>query len=294
MIKPEVKLIAIVGPTASGKTELALRLAEKYNGEVVCADSRTIYRDMNIGTAKPNAEEVARVPHHLIDVISPLETLSAGEFKRLADAAINDIWHRGRVPFLVGGSGLYVDSVIYEYSFPAVPNLDYRSKLEAMTDEELRSLLAERDPELYQSVDLKNRRRLIRAIEVSGQPRSKRSEVRPNTLVLAPNIDKESIKKRIILRVSKMVDNGFREEVRTLGQKYGLDCPGFEVSGYRAFKDVVFGDKPLEKGMAEFVKADTLLLKKQLTWFKRNQNINWVDEKDADRLVEDFLRSKGE
>jgi len=154
----------------------------------------------------------------------------------------------------------------------------------------LRARLKERDPEFYAEVDTKNRRRLVRAIEVAGQPRSKRADVRPNTLVIAPNTDKEIIKERIKLRVAKMVDNGFVAEVRAMGEKYGLGCEGFGVIGYKAFKDVVFGQKPLEEGMADFAKGDTLLLKKQLTWFKRNQSIHWLGGfEEADALVGDFL-----
>jgi tRNA dimethylallyltransferase len=293
MINKQVKLVAIVGPTASGKTEMSLKLAEKYNGEIVCADSRTIYRGMDIGTAKPTAEErQGRAPHHLIDIIDPDQSLSAGEFKRLADAAINDIWARGRVPILVGGSGLYVDSVIYEYDFPATADPELRQKLDAMSDDELRDMLFERDPEFYAEVDVKNHRRLVRAIEVAGQPRSKRAEVRPNTLVIAPNMDKEIIKERIKLRVAKMVDNGFIAEVRAMGEKYGFDCEGFGVIGYKAFKDVVFGQKTIDEGMADFAKGDTMLLKKQLTWFKRNQSIHWLGGfEEADALVGDFLKT---
>jgi len=136
-----MKFVAIVGPTATGKTGLAIALAQVFDGEVVCADSRTIYRGMDIGTAKPTADEQAQVPHHLLDIVDPGERLSAGEFKQLAETQINEISSRGKLPLLVGGSGLYVDAVIFDYEFPAAGNPDRRQKLEAMTDTQLHELL---------------------------------------------------------------------------------------------------------------------------------------------------------
>lgn len=290
MIKPDVKLIAVVGPTASGKTALALDLAEVINGEIVCADSRTIYKDLDIGTAKPNAEERARVQHHLLDVIEPNESLSAGEFKKLADEAINGIWERGRVPLLVGGSGLYLDAVLYEYDFPQAADPELRAKLDGMGDAELCELLLSVDPDAARSVDMANRRRVVRAIETAGQPRSRRETIRPNTLVIGINMDKEIIKQRIVNRVQMMVDSGFLDEVRRIGEVYGTDCEAFNVIGYRALKDVVFGNKLLEEGMADFVRGDCMLLKKQLTWFKRNPEIHWVTgEDEAEILAGRFL-----
>ncbi len=249
MINPDAKLVVVVGATASGKTDLAVRLAKKYDGEVVCADSRTVYRHMDIGTAKPTPEEQAGVPHHLLDVIEPTETLSAARFKQLADESINDIWSRGKVPFLVGGSGLYVDAVVYEYEFPPEADPKLRSELEKLTDDALRHRLETADAELFAETDINNRRRLIRAIEVAGRPRFKRADIRPNTLMLAPDMDKELVKQRVKLRIDKMVEAGFLDEVRFLGERYGLNCAGFDVIGYRAFKGVVFGNKPLSEGI---------------------------------------------
>jgi len=282
-------MIAIVGTTASGKTDLALKLASKYNGEIICADSRTIYRGMDIGTAKPTLAEQAAVPHHLLDVIEPGERLGAAEFKRLAEAAARDVLSRGRLPFLVGGSGMYVDAVLYDYKFPSGSDEKMRQKFEKLNDESLREMLAAEDPEAYGRVDLMNRRRVIRALETAGQPSSKRIEVRPDILVLGLTMNKEVIQKRIEQRVEKMLSEGFIQEVQTIGERYGWDCTAFEVIGYRAFKDVVFGHKTVAEATADFVSGDMALYKKQLTWFKRNKQIQWLTgdvEKAADALIQ--------
>ena len=153
MIDPSIPLIAIVGSTASGKTELAIGLAEAYNGEIICADSRTIYRGMDIGTAKPTADERSRVRHHLLDIIDPNQRLSVAEFKQLAESTISDIHNRGKVPFLVGGSGLYIDSILYDYTFASEADPKLRTKLDGMSSEELIELLHESDPEAFETID---------------------------------------------------------------------------------------------------------------------------------------------
>src|ERR1700683_405049 len=168
---PEHKFIAIVGPTASGKTELSLRLCEVFGGEVVCADSRSIYRGMDIGTAKPSRDEQRRIRHHLLDIADPDDPMTAAVFKGLAQTAIEDILQRGNVPFLVGGSGLYAYSIIYDFQFPAGPRSEERIALER----EPLAVLVERvrlgDPERANEIDLQTRRRVIRALETLGLPR---------------------------------------------------------------------------------------------------------------------------
>jgi tRNA dimethylallyltransferase len=203
MVNSDVKVIVILGPTASGKTELSLRLAEKWQGEVICADSRTIYRGMNIGTAKPDAAEQARVPHHLLDVIEPNETLSAARFKELAETAIQEISSRGRVPIIAGGSGLYIDSVVFDYKFAAEADPKYREELEKLSYFDLVQKLAEQDPEAYERVDLRNRRRVIRALETVGQNPSRLSAAPENFLVLGLAPSKEVVQKKGIRKSRK-------------------------------------------------------------------------------------------
>jgi tRNA dimethylallyltransferase len=286
------KIIAILGPTASGKTHLALDLAVKYNGEIICADSRTIYRGMDIGTAKPTAQEQERVRHHLLDIVDPGESLSAAAFKTLAGAAINDVLSRGKVPFLVGGSGLYIDAVLYDYQFPGEANPDRRAELEAFDTDELRELLAAADPEAFERVDLANRRRIIRAIETAGQAVSRLSAVGSHVLVLGLRMSKKVAHERIARRIQKMLEEGFIEEVRRIGETYGWDSPAMTVIGYKAFKDVAVGKKTIGDGAIDFARGDMALYKKQMTWFRRNQDIKWLEDSgQAERLVRDFLKS---
>jgi tRNA dimethylallyltransferase len=291
MIDPKIQLVAIVGPTASGKTDLAIELAERFNGEVVCADSRTIYRGMDIGTAKPTAEEQARVPHHMLDVVDPGETLSVAAFKDLAEAAIADIAGRGKVPFLVGGSGLYVDAVLFDYEFPREADAERRLQLEALNDDELLELLAAEDPEAYERVDRANRRRVIRALETVGQDRSRRKAVRAATLVLGLRLNKEFAQGRIEQRIEKMLGEGFVNEVRTIGETYGWESEAMSGIGYRAFKDVILGTKTVAEAARDFAQGDMRLMKKQLTWFKRNPEIVWLEDRaEAGGLVRTFLQ----
>lgn len=290
MIDPTIKLITILGPTASGKTDLALDLAKKFNGEIVCADSRTIYRGMDIGTAKPTVEEQKQVPHHLLDVVDPGEVLSVAAFKDLAEAVIADIAGRGKLPFLVGGTGLYIDAVLFDYQFPGKADMQKRERLEAMTLKELQELLVAEDPAAYEEVDLANRRRVIRALETAGEVRPARSEMRAETLVLGIRLNKEVAQKRIKIRIEKMLQQGFLDEVRHIGETYGWDSEAMSGIGYRAFKDVVFGHKTVDDGARDFARGDVQLVKKQLTWFKRNPAIQWLeDTAEAEPLVRKFL-----
>jgi len=290
VIEPGVKFVAVVGPTATGKTGLAISLAQLFDGEVVCADSRTIYRGMDIGTAKPTAAEQALVPHHLLDIADPGERLSAGEFKKLAEAKITEIASRSKLPLLVGGSGLYVDAVIFDYEFPAAGNPDRRQKLEAMTDAQLHELLLAKDPRAFEYVDRANRRRVIRAIETAGEVRQKRGEVRPNVLVFGTTLNKEVAQKRIEHRIDKMLEEGFIDEIRVIGETYGWDSPALEVMGYRTFKGLLLGTKTLEQAKTDCMYEHLALYKKQVTWFKRNPSIHWVESADeAEPLVREFL-----
>lgn len=293
MISANTKLIAIVGPTGSGKTELAIGLAERFNGEIVCADSRTIYRGMDVGTAKPTRDEQLRVRHHLLDVVDPGETLNAATFKLLAEAAIEDIAGRGSIPFLVGGSGLYVDAVLFDYQFPPESDEVRRLELEAMSGDELRELLAAEDPEAYARIDVANRRRVIRALETVGQARMRSATVRDRTLVLGMGLNKEVVQEKIHRRIEKMLEEGLFEEIRKLGNKYGWESEAMSAVGYRGFEAVVLEQKSVEDWVAEFERGHIALVKKQLTWFKRNPAIVWInDAVEAEVLVERFLGQK--
>lgn len=284
-------IIAIVGPTATGKTDLAIRLAQRFDGEIICADSRTIYRGMDIGTAKPTPEERAAVPHHLLDVVDPDQTLGAAEFKRLAEVAMGQIRQRGHLPFLVGGSGLYIDALIFDYQFPPPADPGLRIELESMSNNALLKRLEGADPEAYAVVDRANRRRLIRAIETAGFAGSRRQELPANILMLGLDMNTEVIQKRIGRRIEKMLGKGLFDEVKQIGERYGWEAEALQTPAYRALKPAVLGQKTLAEAAADFARADLLLAKKQRTWFRRNPAIHWLESsKQAEALVERFLQ----
>lgn len=271
-------LIVVLGETASGKSALALELAERFNGEIICADSWTVYKGFDIGTAKPTAEERARVPHHLLDVADPAEGFSAAVFKCRAGDTIQNIVSRGRVPFLVGGTGLYIDSILYDYSFLPASRPGVRAELNALTLPEL----IERTEAMgldTTGIDLRNKRRVIRLIENNGV-RPTKSPLRDNTLVLGLKRDQGVLKERIEKRIEAMVAAGFIDEVRRLGERYGWDCEPMRAPGYRAFADYVRGQISLDAAKERFRRNDLQLAKKQRTWFRRNEVIHWLNNRD--------------
>ncbi len=240
-------LLVIVGQTASGKSDLAMRLAEKLDGEIICADSRTVYKGMEIGTAKPSSDDQARVPHHLLDVVLPNETFTVVQFKKQADAAIKDIVLRGKIPILVGGSGLYIDSVIYDYQFPAPGS----------------------------SRDVTNPRHKAAQVSATKKP------LRTNTLIIGIELPEAELKQRILERIEGMVEQGFIAEVSQLTAKYGPDIPPLQAPGYQAVNRYLQGELSLAEARAAFAHSDYTLARKQRTWFKRNSHIAWFTDQTA-------------
>ena len=282
-------LIVIVGTTASGKTALALELAEKFGGEVICADSRTVYRGMDIGTAKPTLEEQERVAHHLIDVVDPNERFSAAQFKEQAIAAIADIHSRGKLPILVGGTGLYVDAVIFDFQFVEIKDESLRQTLEQLSVEELQREITRLGYVMPENS--KNKRYLVRTIERHGETGSKR-ELRPNTVAIGIAASREVIRQRIENRVEAMFAEGFVDEAKSLVRAFGETAPAFLAPGYKAVIPYLRGEISIEQAKADFVKNDYHLAKRQETWFKRNKSIQWVnDRSEGVDLVTTFLNN---
>ncbi len=279
-------LIAIVGPTAVGKTALAIRLAEDFQGEIVSADSRQVYRGMDIGTAKPTAEEQRRVPHCLIDLINPGEAFTLAQYQRLAYMAIAGVHARGRLPLLVGGSGLYVRAVLEGLTIPRVaPNPARRAELEQADAATLYARLQQLDPRASARIDPRNKRRVIRAIEVceaTGKPVST-LQVRkaPNYRVLriGLTLPREELYRRINARVDAMMAAGLVDEVRRLLAKgYDLDTPSMSGLGYRQIALYVKGEATLDEAV-RLLKRDTRrFVHHQYSWFRPDDvRIDWFD-----------------
>lgn len=281
-------LIVILGPTASGKSSLAMQLAKKFEGELICADSRTVYRGMDIGTAKPPMHDRKEVTHHLLDVINPDESFSAAKFKELALGAIDRIQTKGKLPIVVGGTGLYIDSLIYDFAFlPTISN-EPREELEKLSIEKLQQKLKNENIDL--PLNSKNKRHLIRAIETNGQIPVKKG-LRENTLLIGLAVKREEIKARIESRINTMIEEGLLSEVEDLCSKYNWQDPGMLSTGYKAMRSYKEGNQGLEDAKQQFARNDYQYARRQMTWFKRNEHIKWVDEpNDAIKLVQKFLQ----
>lgn len=287
------KLVVIAGETASGKSELAIRLARQFGGEIICADSWTVRREADIGTAKPSLADQAAVPHHLLDVTGPDEDFTAAVFKRLAQAAIDDIAVRGKLPIMVGGTGLYIDSVLYDFGFLAVGDRAARTELNNLDPAEL--LRKIRDLGLKTgTVDIRNKRRLIRLIETNGAIPT-RQKLRGNTLIIGIKNERDILEKRIIKRVDDMLAAGLEDEVRGLVERYGWDCEALKGVGYAQWQGYFLGNQTLAETRQKIIKANLDLAKRQRTWFKRNKSIHWLDTpvnwQELVDLVTTFLSS---
>jgi len=282
-------LIAVVGETASGKSGLALALAERYDGEIICADSRTVYKGMDIGTAKPSAADRARVPHHLLDVAEPDQPFNASAFKELAETAMKDVWNRGKVPFLVGGTGLYIDAVVYDYAFRSPHAADERGQLERLSVPELQAVLQGRG--IVLPANEQNPRHLIRAIETNGAVSVKKG-LRPDTLLLGLKVPGPELEKRIAQRIDTMLAAGLETEVRTLADKFGWAAEALTAVGYAEWRPFLAGAGSLQDVRQGIITHTIQYAKRQRTWFKRNKNIQWISSaEEADKIVAHFLGS---
>jgi tRNA dimethylallyltransferase len=286
-----VPVVVIVGETASGKSALALELAERFGGEIICADALTVRRGVDIGTAKPSPEDRRRVPHHLIDVAEPCEDFTAAVFKDQALAAIQDISSRGKLPFLVGGTGLYTDAVLYDYGFLPAGDREAREVLNQMSLEELLEQAEERELDTMR-IDTRNKRRVIRLLETNGQV-AKRSDLRPNTLILGVLIPREQLVDNITKRTDAMFAAGLETEVRRLAETNGWDCEALKGIGYREWREYFASTQTLDETRQRIIKSTLDLAKRQRTWFKRNNSIQWVaNSGESVALVTTLLSKK--
>jgi len=293
MSKTLPPLLVIVGETASGKTELAIRLARQFDGEIICADSWTVRREADIGTAKPTKQEQAVVPHHLLDVVAPDEDFTAAVFKKLANQAIADIYKRGKLSIMAGGTGLYVDGVVYDYGFLPAGDRTDREELNKLDTAELLRKIAGLKLDLG-DVDVRNKRRLIRLIETGGA-RPTRQALRPNTLMIGLKTDRAVIEARIVKRCDDMLGAGLEAEVKALAERYGWACEALKGVGYAQWQGYFSGTQNLAETRQKIIKANLDLAKRQRTWFKRNKSIQWfsapVSWTDIVASVTTFLAS---
>jgi tRNA dimethylallyltransferase len=281
-------LVVIVGPTASGKSDLAMQVARQHNGELICADSRTVYVGADIGTAKPSAKDRAEIPHYLLDVVRPDQQFTAADFKQRAERLIEQITKRGKLPIIVGGTGLYVDSLLFDYQFGALPDEKRREELSALSVEELQKICSDNDIEI--PINDKNKRHLIRAIELGGLPHIKRN-LRANTVVVGITTEKEILRQRIEQRANAMLNEGIVQEVRRLSERFGWDAPAMTGNIYRIFRPVIEGNESQDDAIAKFIQSDVSLAKRQLTWLKRNPFIIWGQPEQLKSAIDVFLKS---
>jgi tRNA dimethylallyltransferase len=292
------KLITVLGPTATGKTALGVFLARLFAGEIVSADSRQVYKGMDLGTGKDLAEYGSgtnKVPYHMIDIVKPMTEYNVGKYKKKADKIICDISTRGKVPFLVGGTGLWLSAVVDNYQISTTkPDPILRKKIAQMSDSEKLKQIKKLNPETFQNIDQKNPRRLERALEVilSGDKFSKiKNKPKFETLQLGLTFPREEINKRIDQRVDTRMKQGMLGEVAEL-HKQGVSWPRMESFGleYRFLSRHLRGLYTLDEATEKLKIATHQFAKRQMTWFRRNKKINWIEnKKQAQGLIREFL-----
>ena len=280
--KSKIKVIAIVGPTASGKTAYSIDLAKQINGEIISADSRYVYKGFNIGTAKPTIEEQDGIPHHMIDIVEPEFEYSAGLYKQQASKLIQEINSRGNIPIITGGTGLYIDILLKNYDLPKIEaNRELRDSLMQLDTNTLYKKLIDLDSDATICIDANDRKKIIRAIEIittSGKPLNETrgiSESEYEIEWIGKNFDRQTLYNRIDKRVDIMVEMGLIEETKTLLSKHGKIPNLVNTIGYREIISYLNGENSLEEALDLLKKNTRNYAKRQLTWFRRNQEIKW-------------------
>jgi tRNA dimethylallyltransferase len=292
------KVIAVVGPTASGKTGVAIEIAKKFDGEVISADSRQVYTGMDIGTGKVTKEEADGIPHHLIDIADPKEQYTVAHFVADGLRAIEDISSRGKLPIIAGGTGQYLDSLLYKKTIPEVPpNEKLREKLEKKTPEELLEILKDKDPERAETIEQKNKRRLIRALEIVealvSVPKESTPAPRFDHLIIGLDVKKEMLDEKIHRRLIERIDEGMIEEAERL-HKEGVSWERMEDFGleYRYQKRYLCGELSKEEMLKQLETSIKQYAKRQRTWWRNRDDVEWFSPKnieDIQNRVEQFL-----
>ena len=292
----KTKIICVVGATASGKTDLAVKLAKAVDGEIISADSMQVYKNMPIATAVATKEEQDGVPHHLVEFLDTDQTFSVADFVERAKVLIDEITARGRVPIVAGGTGLFVDSLVKNISFSQVgSNAEIRNELAEKSNEELFEKLVELDPKSAENIHLNNRKRVIRALELCMSGTSKTEQNENSMLIDSPYDalyigigyqDRQKLYDRINKRVDLMLEAGLENEARQMLGKQGLTAR--QAIGHKELQPYIDGNITLDEAVEGLKRETRHYAKRQLTWFRRNENINWLyaDEMSRDELVE--------
>ena len=302
MQKPTI--IVICGPTASGKTALSIELAKKINGEIISADSMQIYKEMDIGTAKPDTEEMQGIKHYLLDFVSPDVRYSVAEYKKDATNAIEEILQKGKTPIIVGGTGLYIDTLIYGIEYNEIKiDEEYRKELEKIVEEKgletLYKLAVEIDSEAMKKISTNDKKRIMRVLEIykatgktktQQEQESRKNGVKYNYKVFALNMNREVLYNRINLRVDLMLEKGLIQEVKALKEKYNIFPTAMQGLGYKEVVEYLEGAISKEE-MVEKIKMETRrYAKRQLTWFRKNKETIWLDaQNDKEENIREIL-----
>ena len=300
------RIICVVGPTASGKTALAVELAKEYDGEVISCDSMQIYRYMDIGTAKPTVEEMQGIPHHMIDIVEPTEEFSVGRYCDMATPILEDVLARGKTAVICGGTGLYVDALIRGNSFAPTPSTGCREALEQRLELEGLDVLAAElegiDPEALQRAQ-RNPRRILRALEVYYETGQTITAHNRKTQQLPPKyraqwlavdyVNRQTLYDRIDLRVELMVQQGLLEEIRSLlARGIPEGATALQAIGYKEFVDALAGRATVAEAIAQVQQSSRRYAKRQLTWFRRNPDVQWLRREDAAGAEEIFSSAR--
>ncbi len=290
----KVKIIAVVGPTASGKSDLAVEIARHFNGEVISADSRQVYRGLNIGSGKTTKREMCGIPHHLLDVANPKARFTVAQYKQLTDRAIRDIVKRGKTPILCGGTGFYIQAIISGIVIPEVPpNEELRKKLEEKTPEQLFKILAKLDPRRAAEIDAQNPRRLIRAIEIAkvlgAVPPLAHIEPPYDVLQIGISVEQKILEQKIAKRLAARMKKGMLAEGRRLHNE-GLSWKRMRALGleYRMLADILTETTPRKEAEQQLLFDIGNYAKKQMMWFKRDETIKWFKAKEMAKIFKEI------